>query len=203
MVRYNDWKGERKQKCQRGFATKQEAQNWERQFQLQKKADVMMDKPLSFYAFEMLYWCGIREGELLALTPANFDFESRTVTINKSYQRLKGKDVVTVPKTKKSNRVIKIPQFLADEMKDCFKLFYSLKANDRIFPVTKHYSHHEMDRSSKAAGVKRIPIHSLRQLKVKPKTKILLSFLQKIFCFPFNLYAIFFKNIDFINKNVN
>ena len=28
-----------------------------------KFADVMMDKPLSFYAFEMLYWCGIREGD--------------------------------------------------------------------------------------------------------------------------------------------
>ena len=27
-----------------------------------KFADVMMDKPLSSYAFEMLYWCGIREG---------------------------------------------------------------------------------------------------------------------------------------------
>ena len=35
----------------------------------------MMDKPVSFYAFEMLYWCGIREGELLALTPADFDFD--------------------------------------------------------------------------------------------------------------------------------
>ena len=23
----------------------------------------MMDKPVSFYAFEMLYWCGIREGD--------------------------------------------------------------------------------------------------------------------------------------------
>ena len=34
-----------------------------------KFAEVMMDKPQSFYAFEMLYWCGIREGELLALTP--------------------------------------------------------------------------------------------------------------------------------------
>ena len=32
-----------------------------------KFAEVMMDKPQSFYAFEMLYWCGIREGELLAL----------------------------------------------------------------------------------------------------------------------------------------
>lgn len=31
-----------------------------------KFADSMMDKPMSFYAFEMLYWCGIREGELLA-----------------------------------------------------------------------------------------------------------------------------------------
>ena len=26
-------------------------------------------KPISYYAFEMLYWTGIREEELLALTP--------------------------------------------------------------------------------------------------------------------------------------
>ena len=37
----------------------------------------MMDKPVSFYAFEMLYWCGVREGELLALTAADFDFEKK------------------------------------------------------------------------------------------------------------------------------
>lgn len=55
-------------------------------------ADAMMDKPVSFYAFEMLYWCGIREGDLLALTPADFDFERGTVSISKSYQRLKGRD---------------------------------------------------------------------------------------------------------------
>ncbi len=47
-----------------------------------KFADAMMDKPLSYYAFEMLYWCGVREGELLALTPADFDFEKQTVTIS-------------------------------------------------------------------------------------------------------------------------
>ena len=28
-------------------------------------SEAMMDKPLSFYAFEVLYWCGVREGELL------------------------------------------------------------------------------------------------------------------------------------------
>ena len=62
-------------------------------------SEAMMDKPLSFYAFEVLYWCGVREGELLALTPADFDFEKRTVTINKFYQRLNKQDVVTTPET--------------------------------------------------------------------------------------------------------
>ena len=35
MTRYQDWTGERKQKCKRGFATKREAQEWERMFKLQ------------------------------------------------------------------------------------------------------------------------------------------------------------------------
>ena len=53
-----------------------------------KFIDAMMDKPMLYYAFEILYWCGIREGELLALRPADFDFEKKTLRINKSYQRL-------------------------------------------------------------------------------------------------------------------
>ena len=290
MARYVNWKGERKQKCKRGFATKREAQEWERMFKLQTSSDLdmsfeaftelyindvknrlkentwltkehiirtkilpyfgklkiseistkeiiawqnemlayrdekkkpysqtylktlhnqlsaifnhavryyelrsnpaakvgnmgseehkemlfwtkeeykkfsfeMMDKPVSFYAFEMLYWCGIREGELLALTPAEFNFDKETVTINKSYQRLKGQDVITSPKTKKSNRTIKMPQFLCEEMKEYLGMIYGLKKKDRIFTVTKSYLHHEMDRGAKAVGVKRIRIHDLR-----------------------------------------
>jgi hypothetical protein len=62
-----------------------------------KFSEAMMEKTISFYAFEMLYWCGVREGEMLALTPKDFDFKAETVTINKSYQRLKGRDVITTP----------------------------------------------------------------------------------------------------------
>ena len=127
-----------------------------------KFSEEMMDKPVSFYAFEMLYWCGIREGELLALTPADFDFDKSTVTINKSYQRLHGEDVITTPKTKKSNRTIKMSQFLCDEMHEYIGMLYGVKKKDRIFTVTKSYLHHEMDRGSKGAGVKRIRIHDLR-----------------------------------------
>ena len=58
--------------------------------------------------FEMLYWCGIRSGELLALTAADFDFQKQTVTISKTYHRSKGRDIITSPKTAKSNRTVKI-----------------------------------------------------------------------------------------------
>lgn len=132
----------------------------------QRFADEMMDKPVSYYAFEMLYWCGIREGELLALTPADFDFKAGTVKISKSYQRLHGEDVITTPKTKKSNRTIKMPPFLCEEMQDYLKMLYGLKKKDRIFTISKSYLHHEMDRGAKAAGVKRIRIHDLRHSHV-------------------------------------
>ena len=94
--------------------------------------------PVSFYVFEMLYWCGIREGELLALTAADFNFEKETVRINKSYQRLHGEDVITTPKTKKSNRMIKMPKFLCEEMQEYLQMLYGLKKKDRIFTVTKN-----------------------------------------------------------------
>lgn len=127
-----------------------------------KFSDSMMDKPISFYAFELLYWTGIREGELLALTPADFDFTKGTLSVNKSYQRLKGEDVITTPKTKKSNRVIKMPNFLCEEIEDYIKQLYGAESDTQIFPISKHYLHREMDRGSKSAGVKRIRIHDLR-----------------------------------------
>ena len=131
-----------------------------------KFAEAMMDKPQSYYAFEVLYWCGIREGELLALTPADFDLDKGLLSITKSYQRLKGRDVITDPKTPKSVRVIQMPQFLTDEIRDYLKSLYKVQPDQRIFEVTKSYLHHEMDRGAKAAGVKRIRIHDLRHSHV-------------------------------------
>ena len=127
-----------------------------------KFADVMMDKPVSYYAFEMLYWTGIRCGELLAFTPKDFNFERQELTINKSYQRLNGRDVITTPKTKKSNRTIKMPKFLCEEMQEYIGMLYEIGEDERLFQITKSYLHHEMDRGAKVAGVKRIRIHDLR-----------------------------------------
>lgn len=144
-----------------GTEERKEMKFWTKE-EYKKFADEMMDKPVSYYAFEMLYWCGIREGELLALTAGDFDFGKGTVTISKSYQRLHGEDVITTPKTRKSNRTIKMPQFLCEEMQDYIGMLYGYKKKDRIFPISKNYLHREMDRGSRAAGVKRIRIHDLR-----------------------------------------
>ena len=137
-----------------------------------KFIDAMMDKPMLYYAFEILYWCGIREGELLALTPADFDFEKKTLRINKSYQRLQGKDVITTPKTKKSNRVIQMPDFLCDEIQDYFKQLYGLESDSRIFPLSKYALKRGMAFGCKVSGVKVIRIHDLRHPYVKHTTKI-------------------------------
>lgn len=124
------------------------------------------DKPVSYCAFQILYWCGLRLGEMLCLTPADIDLENKVIHITKSYQRIKGKDVVTEPKTPKSKRDVVIPDFLCEELEDYMGRLYGITARDRMFPVTKHYMHHEMDRGSKKAGVKRIRIHDLRHSHV-------------------------------------
>ena len=126
----------------------------------------MMNKEESYHAFEILYWCGIRLGELLALTAEDFDFEKKTLRINKSYQRIKGKDVITTPKTRKSIRVLTLPDFLAEEMQDYISRLPYLKVDDRIFTITKSGLHHEMDRGCRETGVKRIRVHDLRHSHV-------------------------------------
>lgn len=119
-------------------------------------SEAVMDKPLSFHAFELLYWTGIRCGELLALTPSDFMLESSRLRINKSYQSLRGVDTVTDPKTPKSVRTIVMPAFLRDDV----------APDECLFAATKHFLAHETERGCKASGVKRIRIHDIRHSHV-------------------------------------
>ena len=128
--------------------------------------ETMKSKPMSYYAFELLFWTGIREGELLALTRDDVDLEKKILHIRKSYQRLERKDVITEPKTEKSNRDINLPDFLCEELEDYFGMLYKCNNDTRLFGVSKHYLQHEMKRGCKESGVKRIRIHDLRHSHV-------------------------------------
>ena len=120
------------------------------------------DKEVSYIAFQMLYWTGMRIGELLALTYKDVDLETRRIDINKSFQRIDGKDVISTPKTEKSKRQIKIPKFLRDDLEVYFNSLYGIMPTDRIFSFTKSYLTHEMERIVKKTGVKKIRLHDLR-----------------------------------------
>ena len=120
------------------------------------------DRPQSHAAFMTLYYTGIRIGELRALTPKDIDFNLQTLSINKSYQRLQGKDIITEPKTPKSRRLITIPPLLCDELKQYIDKIYDMRDTERLFPLTKSFLTREMERYSKLSGVKRIRLHDIR-----------------------------------------
>ena len=120
------------------------------------------DKPLSYICFQVLYWTGMREGELLALTSADIDLATKQIDINKTYQRLHGEDIITTPKTRKSKRKVPIPDFLCQELQEYMDSRYMLAPNERLFPITKSFLSHEMERGCKKTGVKRIRIHDIR-----------------------------------------
>ena len=134
---------------------------WTRQ-EFQTFIEVMKDRPASYAVFMTLYFTGIREGELLALTPSDIDFEKKTLTVNKSYQRLGREDIITTPKTPKSNRTIPIPDGLCTCLQEYMSHCYGLQKDDRLFPYTKSFLYHEMEYGCKTSGVKRIRVHDIR-----------------------------------------
>lgn len=161
-VKYYDLKGNPCSKAGSMGRNKAEEMLFWTKDEFSKFIDCVMDKHLSYMAFMVLFWTGIRIGELLALTAADIDFEKRTIRISKSYQRLNRRDVITPPKTEKGNRTIAIPAFLAVDLQDYLHSLYQPDPGDRLFPVTKSYLEHEMRRGSEASGVKRIRLHDLR-----------------------------------------
>ncbi len=120
------------------------------------------DKPVSYMAFQLLYWTGARIGELMALTYNDINWEQKTLSINKSYQRIQGRDVITTPKTPKSNRVITLPDFLVEDLREYTSKLYGIMPDARMFQITKSYLTAEMLRGVKKTGVKKIRLHDLR-----------------------------------------
>ena len=121
---------------------------------------VRCDLP-AFTMFLTLYYTGLREGELLALTPEDIDLPKRTIRVNKTYSRVGGRDVVTPPKTPKSVRTVMI----SDRLADCLAGYMRQCApaeGQRLFPYRKHYLYKWMGIGCQRSGVKQIRIHDLR-----------------------------------------
>lgn len=132
-----------------------------------KFSEEMMTEPIAYYAFQILYWLGCREGEMLALTKADFDLEAKILSITKTYQVIKGVPTITSPKTPESKRKVTIPDFLCEELNEFFEKIPHVKKNERIFSgISKSYLHRHIRQGAERAGVKQIRVHDLRHSHV-------------------------------------
>ena len=84
-----------------------------------------------------------------------------------SYQRLKGKDAITPPKTEKSVRKISIPEFLRDEIRDYISDVSHTEYSERIFAdITKDDVRYALSEAAELADLPRIRVHDLRHSHV-------------------------------------
>lgn len=132
-----------------------------------KFADAIAEETELYVAFELLYWTGIRLGELLALMPQDFDFSSSTMNICHSYRRLKGQDKLTPPKTEKSIRKIILPEFLRDEVRDYVCNVALVGHDERIFEgIGDNQLRDTINGESERLGLPKIRIHDFRHSHV-------------------------------------
>lgn len=117
-------------------------------------------------AIQLLFYSGMRFGELLALTLADIDFNAGTINIDKSYQHKATGGLLTPPKTTNGIRVITIPDNIMTELYDYISKLYHIESEDRIFLFTKHMIRGTMKRICEATGIPFIRIHDLRHSHV-------------------------------------
>ena len=108
----------------------------------------------------LLYWSGIRKGELLALQWA--DFKGNTLNISKSLQRLRGRSVVTPPKTAGSVREILLPSQATEALLAWRGSSPQIADDDCIFDWEKRFIEQGIMDGCEGSGVKRIRVHDLR-----------------------------------------
>ena len=90
--------------------------------------------------YKLLFWTGLRIGEARALKIDDIDFNNKTISVTKTYTHLKGKDVITTPKSKESIRKIKIDDILIQDIKEYLDKARYILDDNFIFRYHKlHY----------------------------------------------------------------
>lgn len=132
-----------------------------------------VEKDIKFRcAWQLLYYCGLRIGELKGLTWKDINFEERTVTINKqvTQQNCRSRWQFSPPKTAKSNRVLSLTKVLVNDLKmlkeSNSEMLFGFKNTffviGDIAPQISTTITHRKNKNCEKAGLKQIRIHDFR-----------------------------------------
>lgn len=107
----------------------------------------------------VLYWTGLRIGELLALKFE--DLEEECLYITKALKRVKNKIYIGLPKNKIKRKIL-VNRMVIDAIQDMRNMFYQAKGTDFIFPVSSNALRQSMKKAEIISKVHHIRIHDLR-----------------------------------------
>lgn len=107
----------------------------------------------------------LTKAELLALSLSDFDMSGNLLHINKTYNRIRKRDVIDTPKTENSVRTIDIPNFLKEEVQEYAKKHYGFPENQRLFPIVARTLQKRLKKYEALTGVKPIRVHDIRHSK--------------------------------------
>ncbi len=69
-------------------------------------------------AVMIMMYCGLRRGEVLALTWDDIDLDKKVLSVNKSVMTIKNQPLIKKPKSKAGTREVPIPNFLVDVLNE-------------------------------------------------------------------------------------
>jgi len=122
--------------------------------------------------FEILYYCGLRRGELRGLTWSNIDFNHNTLSVKKQITDRSGtvkNFCFSTPKTKSSIRTLPLNKVLLEDIKKLkeedsklhgFNNNYFVAGD--AFPISSNALADRKNRNCDLAGVPQIRIHDFR-----------------------------------------
>lgn len=162
MIRYTDWRGEKKQKCQRGFETKRDALAWEAQFKLKKRADIDM----ALESFYSLYKAVVEdlEDRQRELAVQNKTLEERNQKIK--FRIMTEEEVKALPKPQKT---------LGGDYKVSPKKYQNLLATAKRVDFAEYNQRMLRDKEAELEKKRRLPIPERMELSALRKMKAIVE----------------------------
>ena len=121
-----------------------------------------VENPIIQLMFKVLFFTGIRIGELTALRLKNFNYEKSHLNITHTARYENGDYIFNKPKTTSSERLVTLPNFLNEELNEYIDNYNITNLSEQLFETCRNKMGYYIRTYAKNAGVKRIRIHDLR-----------------------------------------
>lgn len=119
-------------------------------------ASVLPDDLRLYY--DVLFYSGMRLGEMLALSPADIDYEKGTISISKNL--MFASNSIEPPKNDYSIRTIAMPRAIINRIKEYADRYYDTP--EQLFQVSNQRVERNIKKYAALAGVPIIRVHDLR-----------------------------------------